>query len=162
MDMDRDRIIISSWNNKYTLSAWLFPEAIQCSAMEIQRGPHTTHVNGYTLITIIVYEIVMLDWSPVDLVRAEQTIRGSTAAAAAEQSRQEYTPTHILMVADDSWFQLEPFSWLWAWIAIEQRLPIHWTFAQLSVVGARSMPKPSHANSFPLSHSTGADHDTGN
>lgn len=66
------------------------------------KGGHTTHVNGYTLITIIVYEIVMLDWSPVDLVRAEQTIRGSTAAAAAEQSRQEYTPTHILMVADDS------------------------------------------------------------
>lgn len=65
------------------------------------KGGHTTHVNGYTLITIIVYEIVMLDWSPVDLVRAEQTIRGSTAAAAAaEQSRQEYTPTHILMVAD--------------------------------------------------------------
>lgn len=38
-----------------------------------------THVNGYTLITIIIYEIAMLDWSPVDLVRAKQTIRGSTA-----------------------------------------------------------------------------------
>lgn len=49
-----------------------------------------THVNGYTLITIIVYEIAMLDWSPVDLVRAKQTIRGS----AADRN----TPTLLLMV----------------------------------------------------------------